>query len=296
MKLSVVILNWNAAEDTEHCIRLVEAWGSKALVPRPIIWVVDNGSRKPGVERLKLDHPEVRFLVSDVNLGFAGGSNLGIEAALELGSDAILLLNNDASVDEESVASMLSTLTSDPQIGVVGATLWQGARLLTAGGRDIARHAATHVLPKNLPSGLLDVDYVPGTVALIDRRVFQEVGLLDDDYFFGGEMADLCLRARRQGFRCVTETRARASHDLDRSFQIRATLHIYYVFRNRFLYIRKHYPRQRAWLYTLWILRGAYAAVVALAKGNWRRARAVGLGLVDGLIGRFGGQNDRVLR
>jgi GT2 family glycosyltransferase len=190
---------------------------------------------------------------------------------------------------------MLATLESDPRIGIVGPTLWQGDRLISAGGRDIALYAATHLQPSQRPEGLLDVDYVSGTVALVGRRVFETVGMLDEDYFFGGELADLCLRARQRGFRCVTDARATASHDLDRSSKIRESLHVYYVFRNRYLYIRKHYPRQRRRLQIVWTIRGLGSILIALAKGNRRRARSIGLGLVDGLKGRFGGQNDRVL-
>jgi GT2 family glycosyltransferase len=139
------------------------------------------------------------------------------------------------------------------------------------------------------------VDYVPGTVALVRRQVFEAVGLLDEDYFFGGEMADLCHRARRHGLRSVTDPRARAVHDLDRSSRERRTLHLYYIVRNRFLFVRKHYPRRRAWLVPVWVGWATLTALVALGRGDSRRARAAALGVLDGVRGRFGGQNERVL-
>jgi GT2 family glycosyltransferase len=295
MKLAVVILNWNAAEDTSRCLRSVGVWGSCEGAPPPTIWVVDNGSTGPGLEALREEHPEVRFLVSPLNRGYAGGNNLGIAAALSDGTDAILLLNNDATLEEEGIASMVATLSSDSRIGVVGPTLWEGERLLSAGGRDIARHANTHIRPGTLPSGPVDVDHVPGPAVLIHRRVLEEVGLLDEDYFFGGEVADLCHRARQRGFRCVIDPSARAQHDLQRSSALRETLHVYYVFRNRFLFIRKHHARHQHWLYCLWSVRGARAVAAAVLRGEGRRARAIGLGLIDGLSGSVGGQNERVL-
>ena len=93
----------------------------------------------------------------------------------------------------------------------------------------------------------------------------------------------------------MTDPRARAWHDLGRSARERQTLHLYYILRNRFLFVRKHYPRQRAWLYARWTARAALSGLVALGGGNWTRARAVALGVVDGLRGRVGGQNERVL-
>ncbi len=295
MKLSLVILNWNAAQDTAACLRSVQAWEPTGLVGRPAIWVVDNGSRPPGIEPVRREFPDVHVVQSPTNRGFGGGSNLGIEAALDSGADAVLLLNNDASVDASSVAAMLATLGSDPAIGVVGPTVWHQGRCVSAGGRDIARHGVTHLRLREPPTAQLDVDYVPGTIALVKRQVFEQVGLLDEDYFFGGEMADLCHRARLCGFRSVTDPRARALHDLDRSSPDRQILHLYYIFRNRFLFVRKHYPRWRVWFGARWIGRAALTALAALCRGNRRRARAAVLSVVDGLRGRFGGQNERIL-
>jgi len=48
MKLGVVILNWNAAEDTAACLRAVQGWRTMGLSVRPVLWVVDNGSRGAG--------------------------------------------------------------------------------------------------------------------------------------------------------------------------------------------------------------------------------------------------------
>jgi len=295
MKLGVVILNWNASEDTRRCLLLVKGWGATTGSRPPTAWVVDNASHEPGLDSLRDEHPEVSFLMSPVNRGFAGGSNLGIVAALEAGSEAVVLLNNDATLDEESLASMVATLSSDARVGVVGPVLWDDGRVLSAGGRDIARHVDTHIRLRHPPDRLLEVDYVSGTAALIPKRTFEAVGLLDEEYFFSGEMADLCCRARREGLRCVTDPRARATHDLRRSSGLRETVHAYYSLRNRFLYVRKHHPRHRVRLCGLWALRAALGVTATLARGRPRRARALALGMADGLRGRFGGQNDRVL-
>ena len=295
MKLAVVILNWNAAEDTAACLRVVQGWETAGLPVRPALWVVDNGSHAPGVDPVRRAFPEVHVLVSPVNRGFAGGSHLGITAALADGCDAVLLLNNDATVESSGVAAMLAALAADPSVGVVGPTLWYCGRCVSAGGRDIALHGVTHLRPPHPPAARLEVDYVPGTVALVRRQVFEEVGLLDEDYFFGGEMADLCRRARLRGLRSVTEPAARAAHDLDRSSRERRTLHIYYIVRNRFLFVCKHHPRRRVWLYAVWTGWAVLAALAALGRGDSRRARAVALGVLDAARGRFGGQNERVL-
>ncbi len=146
MKLSVVILNWNALEDTAACVRAVQGWEATGVVERPTIWVVDNGSRPPGVEPLCLEYPDVNVIRSPANRGFAGGNNLGIEAALASGADAVLLLNNDAALDARSVAAICETPGSNGyacwlvRAGLTaGQALWRRARAAALGGLDGVR-------------------------------------------------------------------------------------------------------------------------------------------------------------
>lgn len=291
MKLSVIVINWNAAEDTVRCVRAVLDWRNL----QPVVWVVDNASEDRSAELIGQHCPDARLLRSATNRGFAGGNNLAIARALDEGSEALLLLNNDAAIDEADVAALLETLEADPQIGLVGPTMWDGDRLLSAGGRDIARHVETHIRPPQPPAGLLDVDHVSGTVVMVRAEVFRSSGLLDERYFFGGEVADLCQCARVRGYRCVVVGRARAFHRVERSSEARDKLHVYYVIRNRFLFIRKHCPAQKFFLYPFWVGYGFCLWGAALLRGNTRRARAIALALLDGLAGRFGGQNERVL-
>ncbi|RLC61852.1 MAG: hypothetical protein DRI80_07755, partial [Chloroflexota bacterium] len=98
-----------------------------------------------------------------------------------------------------------------------------------------------------------------------------------------------------QGYVSAIDTRARAFHSLSRSSDLRETLHIYYVFRNRFLFIRKFRHARRIPLYGFWTLYGLAVSLRAQLLGRSAKARAIRLGLLDGWRGRFGGQNERVL-
>ncbi len=295
MALGVVILNWNAAQDTLACLDSIQSWENIAAR----IWVVDNASADGSAEQIAQAHPGVRLIRCDSNLGFAGGNNAALRQVLETNRDAVMLLNNDALIDQDSVAALLETLQAHPEIGIVGPTLWDSEHpdvLLSAGGADMARNVVSHIR-RPLPAGQIrTVDYVPGTCVVIRAQVLGQVGLLDEAYFFGGEVADLCARARQQGFSSAIAGRARAVHCVSRSSEMRHTLHAYYVLRNRFLFIRK-FHRQEMWpLFAMWSGYGIYLCASALAHRQRQRARSILLGLADGLRGRFGGQNERVLK
>ncbi len=294
MSISIVILNWNAAADTIRCVRQMAAWQRL----QPIIWVVDNASTDGSADLIARECPQVKLIPNPANLGFAGGTNRGLEQALAVGDAPILLLNNDASVAEAEVIRLIDTLQTDNRIGFIGPCLYDAEnpeRLLSAGGKNPVLHHHSHMAAPPTDEPVYPVMCVPGTVILVRAEVFHQVGWLDEAYFFGTEVADLCMQAKRQrGYLSFIDTRARAYHTLSRSSRFRETLYVYYIIRNRYLFIRKHH-RWHLWLYAFWILYGAALALKLRLNGKGHTAQAVYLGTLDGLQGRFGNQNERVL-
>ncbi len=295
MDLTVIILNWNAAEDTIRCVKQVAGWQRL----RSTVWVVDNGSLDGSTEAILNACPEACLIRNAVNRGFAGGNNVGVRAALAVSDAPILLLNNDAFIAEEDVVRLLHTLQADEgesedenkQIGFVGPLLFDAdarERLLAAGGRDPVRYHHSHILELKDGAPVRVVEYVPGTVLLARPEVFRTVGLLDERYFFTMEVADLCKRAARQGYASVVDTRARAFHSLSRSSSVRETIHTYYIVRNRFLFIRKFYSRWKLLFYGVWTIYSLALWLKVRLEGKPAMARSVWLGLLDGLGGRFG--------
>jgi GT2 family glycosyltransferase len=295
MELAVIILNWNATDDTLRCIRHVTAWQTV----QPTIWVVDNGSADDSVQTILNEFPEIHLVRNATNLGFAGGNNRAIVAALAVTNAPILLLNNDALIEEADVIRLLETLVADRRIGFIGPLLFDAEekdRLLAAGGRNPVRHHHSHILQLAPGEPMRVVEYVPGTVLVGRSEPFRDFGLLDEDYFFSMEVADLCMRARKHGYLSAIDTRAHAFHAVDhRPSALRETLYTYYIIRNRFLFIRKFYPRLKFLFYAFWTLYSLALALKVRLDGKPAMARAIRLGLLDGLRGRFGGRNERVL-
>ncbi len=291
---NVVILNWNAADDTLRCLRTIEQWAE--ITPR--IWVVDNDSAEDDVSVLENGLPEGCLIRSQVNLGFSGGSNLGVRRAIENNDSPVLLLNNDVRIAEVAVLALLETLRSRAECGIAGPVLYQsdgdGQRVLSAGSRNpvLFRFPAITDPP---PDDEYPVAYVSGAAALIRADVFRQVGLFDEQYFFATEMADLCRRAAKAGYSCFVNSRAKAHHDVERASGLRETLYVYYVVRNRFRYILKFHPLLAPALIGFWSLYGLEQAWRLNRQGRRATAAAIRMGVVDGLRRRFGGCNQRVI-
>jgi GT2 family glycosyltransferase len=292
--LAVVILNWNNAPDTIVTVQAIQTWKELSST----IWVVDNGSQDDSVDRIQQACPGVRILLSDYNRGFAAGNNLAIRQALAEGQTAcFLLLNNDAVIDEEGTRRLLHTL-SHTRAGIVGPILRDPPPALgfqAAGGLDPAWRVDTHTHYIPNESVPYPVDYVPGTAILIAAEVFEQVGLLDEDYFISGEIADFCLRARHRGYRPLVDPTVTVYHDTDRSSELRVAFYTYYFLRNRFLFVRKFHPRLRWLLVPRWTLFGLMSAATSWMRGNPQRARALFLGVRHGLTGQFGDRSVEVL-
>lgn len=226
---------------------------------------------------------------SATNRGFAGGSNLGIEAALSSGTDAVLLLNNDGSIDASCDAGFGSRHRCGGADGLAPREVCLRRRPEHRATRGHASQAARAPQPS-------------WTWTTCRARSHSSSGSYWKASVFWTRTTSLAARwpICVTGLGCVdsgrvTDPRGRALHDLDRSAHDRQTLHIYYAVRNRFLFVRKHYARRRTCLYARWIVRASLTILAALCRSKRRRARAVMLGMLDGVRGCFGGQNERVL-
>lgn len=300
MKLSVIILNWNRLQETLNCIQSVRSWTHIA----PEIWVVDNASEDESAQKIPQKFPGIHFILSDQNRGFAGGNNLALEQILTQDFDLTLLLNNDATISEENILKLIKSLQAHKSLGIVGPLLYSegnNSTPVSVGGQDIGRYISTrkHISKSDLSDlsskdHIYRVDYVPGSVALIRTELFSPVGLLDEDYFFSGEIADFCERIKKTGYFCAIELDSQAIHNVNTSSPLRSTLYLYYNIRNRFLFVRK-FKSQPFLFLTFWSLVGLAMFASAVVKLRFAQARSVWLGLIDGIFKKYGNQNNQFL-
>jgi GT2 family glycosyltransferase len=297
MALSVVIVNWRNEADTNRCIGAVRGW--TVLAPRII--VVDNQSTEDSRRTLAEAVEPGELIRSEINLGYGGGNNLGIRRALEGGADQILLLNSDAEIAEAGVAGLIERLEAHPEISIIGPVIHErtlGDEHCYIGGRDIALSTRTRISANandlhRIPGyPLLKVDYVPGTVFLARRSAFEQTGLLDERFFFSGEIADFCRRALDEKHGAYVDLEVAATHDASRAPRSRRNaLYVYYSLRNRMLYARKHHPSKTARHLAFWTRICTLELGKALTQRDLPKSRAILLALRDGYANRSGDRN-----
>lgn len=300
MRYAIIILNWNSARETIACVESIRKWSNL----QPDIYVVDNNSTIDDRNVLNAHSHKYHLIVNRANLGYSGGNNIGIKAALENGNEAIMLLNFDARIEEKDINILMETLKLSPDIGIIGPAIYESdtKELINGGGKDIGWNYISHLRTLLEEDRVYEVDYVSGTAVLIRSEVFEKIGMLDERYFFSGEVADLCKRAHRHRgingsrFRVSINPQARVMHTLRISSERREKLYTYYTVRNRFLYIRKYLWMYSPALYIFWIYKHLNHALACYRMGNVDNSKIILRGVIHGLIGRFGPINNPASR
>ncbi|HJQ83698.1 MAG TPA: glycosyltransferase, partial [Candidatus Binatia bacterium] len=105
MTVSVVIVDWNAGEALDGCLRSLAGEGATEVI------LVDNGSTDASVAAARARHPAVRVLATGENLGFAVGANRGAAAAT---GRVLVFLNPDARLLPGALATLVDALARTP--------------------------------------------------------------------------------------------------------------------------------------------------------------------------------------
>jgi GT2 family glycosyltransferase len=110
-KVSIITVNFNQPKVTEELLQTIPATYQNLE-----IIVVDNGSKVLSINNWQANYPDVKFIRSEENLGFAGGKNLGIKEAT---GDYLFLVNNDTEFTAGLVEKLVAVMDSNPAIGMV---------------------------------------------------------------------------------------------------------------------------------------------------------------------------------
>lgn len=252
--VSVIVVNYNAGELLDRCLDSLAA-RTDALTVEVIL--VDNASTDGSAERVARQHPGITFIPAGANLGFAGGVCRGVAEAT---GPVLFLLNPDAEVFPDTLEQVVSGLANDPGLAVAGCKIYEP-------DRSTLQHAGAVLHPSLITSHLgrgeadrgqydqpADVDYVTGAALAVRRQVWDELGGLDPGYRPGYyEETELCLRARRKGYRVAVLPAARAVHHESASSGKLSSRFFYCYHRNRLRFLIRNYS------FMHWFLRFAPA-------------------------------------
>jgi GT2 family glycosyltransferase len=197
------------------------------------ILVVDDGSRDGTAELLReaaAADPRIALHRRDANRGYTKSIN---EAVMLTAAEWVVMLNSDTLVTPGWLDRLHDAAAAGPGAAMAGplsnAATWQsvpevkrpdGSWSTNDAIRPADRHRLQALLDRFSERARPDFPILNGFCTLIARAVFDRVGLYDEDAFPSGygEETDLCLRARRAGFRLVVADDCFVYHHKSASF------------------------------------------------------------------------------
>lgn len=302
-QVSIILLNYQGADDTIACLKSLQ----KITYPNYRIVVVDNASPDDSMEQLSnylksqnsdemtvFDSPDEAMLSSHSptkfsllqtghNGGYGHGNNVGIKYALKNGGDYVLVLNNDTVVDPGFLEPMVQMCENDSSIGIASGKIYFYDRpdvIWFNGGKF---HPCTakveHVNFNEKDTGQIppeEITFISGCMWLIPKKIFVEVGYINEDYFMYVEDLEFCQRVMALEYKLEICQLSHVWHKVGSSSGHWSTFFAYWMAKNKMRFITnflKGKCRLSAIIYHVfytslgWILHNRYDLFVSHLKG-----------------------------
>ena len=272
--ISVVVVNCNRGDLLHACL---QSLALQRNAPTFEVIVVDNGSSDASREIIEAFKTSSTFSLNAIfngeNRGFCAANNQGIAVAR---GAWIALLNNDAEAGIDWLASMYAAVEQRPDYGMVACKVLvhenprkidKAGHLIYLDGQNRGRGSG------QLDEGQYDVTeevlWPDGCAAMYRRSMLNEIGGFDEDLFAYGDDAELGMRARVAGWKCVYAPKSVVLHRRGSTLGLFSSRRIELIERNRILLAVTHFPLSLLWA------NGVFCGLRLLA-GMWAAIRGRG--------------------
>lgn len=208
----IIIPNWNGAHLLSGCLDSLKRQSYQEFS----ITVVDNGSTDTSLSMLAKDYPNVRVLSFSDNKGFSVAVNAGLRKARY---PWVLLLNNDMEVAPDCLAQLVAGIDRYSEYDFFALKMYsfhQRAFLDGAGDAVLRGGAGYRLGTMESDSTHYSRDYpcfgACAGAALYHRRLFEQIGYFDEDFFAYLEDVDFNIRASMGEKRCMFLSAAKVYH------------------------------------------------------------------------------------
>ncbi len=240
---SIISVNFNQPQVTLDFIKSISKNTQKNNIE---LILVDNGSYVNHENTFKNIYPNLKYIRSEKNLGFAGGNNLGIKEAK---GDFLLFLNNDTELTENLLNTLIDEFDQNPNIGLLSPLIlyyedknmiqyagFSNMNYLTARNKGIGNKEVN----LNQYNKSYETGFIHGAAMMCRRKDLQKIGLMEENYFLYYEELDWCEKFKKAGKEIWFTGKTKIYHKESISVGKDSCLKTYFLHRNRMLYIRKN--------------------------------------------------------
>jgi GT2 family glycosyltransferase len=275
--ITVVIVNWNRKELLRACL-------ASLIAQQNVIFetiVVDNGSSDGSADTAETEFG-ARVIRNRENRGFCAANNQGIAAAR---GEYIALLNNDAEAEAGWLAELERACSSGREVGMAASKVlvWEDPRRIDKAGHLMFpdgqnRGRGSGVIDEGQFDREEEVLWPDGCAAMYRKQMLDEIGGFDEDFFAYGDDAELGLRARIAGWKCVYAPRAVVRHHRGATLGKDSGRRLELIERNRVLLAVKLFPWSLLWLNPVYFALRLIAGAAKAGRGAGDTAHFPGVG------------------
>jgi GT2 family glycosyltransferase len=264
--VSIVIVNYKTPDLLKECVASIIEHTEKITFE---IVVVDNHSEDESEQIIKGLFPNVKWINSGYNAGFARANNIGIKNAT---GKYILLLNSDTIVNKHTLLNTyndyIALEKTNQKIGFLGCQLIDLNGNIQFNSRPKVKNLRkillahpivillfrllrikeedqhkTFVEMEALHKTFHETKWLGGTYLFYNKNISHREGLyLDEDFFMYGEDTEWSLRLIKKGYKHFFTPNASVIHAEGGSFKVKAPKWIQ-ISLSEWLFILKIYGR-----------------------------------------------------
>ena len=234
--LSIIIVNFNGANYIEACLNSV--FESDVNFKFEVI-LVDNNSQDNSLEILEKFKDKISLIINEKNMGFSYANN---QAAKVSKGELLFLLNNDTKIETQTIQKLIDYQKENPDLGAIMPRLLNADGSIQCPGSSLNHWRYKSSKPTKVP-------FLSGAAIVMTKKLYTEVGGLDENYFFYTDDIDLSKTLIRKGYVLMYYPLAQLIHYGGLSTKTRKVGSLIEGYRGGIYFSQKHYIKPISILY-----------------------------------------------
>ncbi len=228
---SFIILTYNSEKHISNLLDSIHKhYGEEIKSGFIEIIIVDNASTDATLSKIS-KFKKIKIVKNSENAGFAKGINIGASHAQ---GKYLIITNPDATLNGESLTTVLADFENDPTIGIIGGRIYKVkgvyeksvGRFLYVFNVLIMSLGLDELLGfRSSPNKRCEVDFVSGAFLIVRSSLFRKVDGLDENMFMYVEDMEFCFRVKQADYKVIFDPSISINHEShgssNRSFAIK---------------------------------------------------------------------------
>jgi len=218
------------------------------------IIIVDNASSDNSSIDISKIYPNIKIIHNSSNLGFGHAANQGMNVAQ---GEYFLICNNDIILPQNIFNDLHELFKKEPKAGIISGqqTNLNGENIRTSSDKPSLVSEFDGIGRVNHskdPQKISKVGILRGACLGVRKKMTEDIGGYDEDFFFYFEDTEWCIRANNHGWKVLLNPKIRVAHiggASSNEFYSESRIEFY---RSRIIFWKKVFPVYIVILLHIW--------------------------------------------